>query len=179
MCTNAYLPDRLKVGDINLPTSTSPELAAFRNIRQPTSTVQPPLGRNLLWRFLSHLSLNLLSLADTENLKALLRLYIFPEGRDRSAILANEKRAEGLTGLEVETVTRLVNGLIMRGQEIRLSLSPDNFASRGDMFLFGCIMDYFLGTYASINCFTRLKVKDALSGDTYEWPVRIGDRPLI
>ncbi|MBU2551225.1 MAG: type VI secretion system baseplate subunit TssF [Proteobacteria bacterium] len=179
MCTNALLPERLKVGDINQPTSTSPELAEFTNIRQPTATVQPPLGRNLLWRFLSHLSLNLLSLADSDNLKALLRLYIFPEGRDRAAILANEKRVEGISSLEIHTVNRLVNGLIMRGQEIHLGLSPDNFASRGDMFLFGSIMDHFLGTYASINCFTRLKVKDALSGDIYEWPVRVGDRPLI
>jgi type VI secretion system protein ImpG len=179
MCTNSSLPENLKYGDITEPTSTSPELCSFTNIRPPTAVVQPPLGKNLLWRFLSHVSLNLLSLANKENLKVLLRLYVFPDGRDRSAILANEKRIEGIMDLKVVTVDRLVKGLTMRGQEIQLGLNTDNFASQGDMFLFSSVMDHFLGTYASINCFTSLTVVDSLKGDTYQWPFRMGDRPLI
>ncbi|MEW5724751.1 MAG: type VI secretion system baseplate subunit TssF [Thermodesulfobacteriota bacterium] len=179
MCTNAALPESLKYGDITEPTSSSPELCEFTNILPPTAMVQPPLGSNLLWRFLSHLSLNLLSLADTGNLKALLRLYIFPEGRDKATIVANEKRIEGLAGVSVKPFDRLVRGLTLRGQEITLKVIPDHFASRGDMLLFGSVMDHFLGTYANINSFTILKVIDALKGDVYPWPARIGDRPLI
>lgn len=179
MCTNSSLPENLKLGDISQPTSTSPELCEFRNILSPSSVVQPPLGQNLLWRFLSHLSLNLLSLADTENLKTLLKLYIFPDGSDRSAILANEKRIEGIADVSVKTEDRLVSGITIRGQEINLKLNSDHFAGLGDMYLFGSIMDHFLGTYAAINCFTRLRVEDSLKGDVYEWPERMGDRPLI
>ncbi|MEW6261642.1 MAG: type VI secretion system baseplate subunit TssF [Thermodesulfobacteriota bacterium] len=178
-CTNAALPENLKLGDISQATSSSPDLCAFKNILPPTSVVQPPLGQNLLWRFLSHLSLNLLTLATRDNLKAMLRLYIFPDSRDRAVILANEKRLEGIVDLSVRTVNRLVAGLALRGQEINLKLNPDHFASRGDLYLFGGVMDYFLGTYASVNCFTHLTVTDSLKGDRYEWPVRTGDRQLI
>lgn len=179
LCTNANLPENLKYGDISEATDSSPELCEFRNIQPPTAQVQPPLGKNLLWRFLSHLSLNLLSLADVASLKALLKLYIFPDGRDRTSIMANEKRIEGITGFEADMVDRLVKGMVMRGQEIRLRISPDQFASPGDAFLFGMIMDRFLAGYASINCFTRLRVEDTLKGEVYQWPLRLGDHPLI
>jgi type VI secretion system protein ImpG len=179
MCTNANLPENLKYGDISEATDSSPELCEFRNILPPTAQVQPPLGKNLLWRFLSHLSLNLLSLADVDSLKALLKLYIFPDGRDRTAIMANEKRIEGIVGFESEMVDRLVKGMVIRGQDMRLKVSPDQFASRGDAFLFGMIMDRFLAGYASINSFTRLQVEDTLKGEVYQWPLRLGDHPLI
>ena len=178
-CTNAEMPTSLQVGDISRQTSSSPELCEFRNIKRPTAPVEPPIGKDTLWRLLSHLSLNLLSLADKDNIKALLRLYIFPGTRDRSANLANEKRIDGIMDLKVRTVNRLFAGVNLRGQAIDLKLNPDNFASPGDMNLFGAIMDYFLGTYASINCFTQLRVEDSLKGEAHQWPVRTGDRPLI
>jgi type VI secretion system protein ImpG len=151
----------------------------FRNIRPPTASVLPPLGTNLLWRFLSHLSLNYLSLAKTENLKALLQLYIFTESRDRAAILANAKRVGGIEGIEARPSNRLVSGFLMRGQEIQARLRQENFAGPGDMYLFGCILDHFLGGYASINSFTQFVVQEVQKGDQYRWPARVGDRPLI
>jgi type VI secretion system protein ImpG len=67
----------------------------------------------------------------------------------------------------------------MRGQEFNLQLNANHFASRGDVVLFGTIMDYFLGTYASINSFTHLNVRDTVRGEIIEWKPRLGDRPLI
>jgi type VI secretion system protein ImpG len=179
LCTNGSLPENLRVGDLAFPTSDSPEFVEFRNIRPPTASVLPPLGTNLLWRFLSHLSLNYLSLAKTENLKALLQLYIFPESRDRAAILANAKRVGGIEGIEARPSNRLVSGFLMRGQEIQARLRQENFAGPGDMYLFGCILDHFLGGYASINSFTQFVVQEVQKGDQYRWPARVGDRPLI
>jgi type VI secretion system protein ImpG len=40
-------------------------------------------------------------------------------------------------------------------------------------------MDRFLGGYASINTFTRTTVQEVAKGEAYEWPARVGDRPLI
>jgi len=179
LCTNGSLPESLRIGDISLPTSSSPEFVDFRNIQPPTNSIAPPLGTNLLWRLLSHLSLNYLSLARMENLRALLELYIFPEGHDRAVTLANRKRISGIENIEARPSNRLVSGIMMRGQEIQLKLRQDNFASQGDMFLFGCIMDHFLGNYASINAFTRLIIQEVLKGDLYQWPPRLGDHPLI
>jgi type VI secretion system protein ImpG len=178
-CTNGSLPETLRLGDISQPTSRSPEFVEFKNIKPPTNSVLPPLGTNLLWRFLSHLSLNYLSLARAENLRALLGLYLFPEGRERTAILANKKRISGIENVEVKPSDRLVSGVMMRGREIKLNIRQDQFASQGDMFLFGCVLDQFLGGYASINSHTRLIIQEVMKGDIYQWPARLGDHPLI
>ena len=129
--------------------------------------------------FLSHLSLNYVSLAKAENLRALLELYVFEKGRDRTLALANKRRIAGLEKLVTKPADRLVSGILMRGREIMLSARNDHFASQGDLYLFGCVLDYFLGAYASMNSFTTLKLKEVLRGDLYQWPPRIGERPLI
>lgn len=179
LCTNGTLPENLRVGDIIRPTNTTPEYVEFRNITPPTASVSPPLGTNLLWRLLSHLSLNYLSLSRVENLRALLELYLFPETRERVATLANKRRIAGIQSVEANPSDRLVSGIMMRGQEIKLRIRQDHFASAGDLFLFGCVLDHFLGGYASVNTYTRFSIQEILKGDIYQWPARIGDRPLI
>jgi len=179
LCTNGSLPESLHTGDICIPTSSSPEFVDFQNIRPATSNVLPPLGTDLLWRLQSHLSLNYLSLSSAENLKALLSLYTFVSNRDRVALTANKRRIAGIETIEARTCSRLVTGVMMRGQEIWAKLRQDHFASPGDLFLFGCVLDEFLASYASLNTYTQLAIQDAVKGDTYQWPARIGDHPLI
>lgn len=178
-CTNGTLPEALRVGDISQATSDTPETAEFRNITPATFSVAPPLGTNLLWRLISHLSLNHLSLARGENLRALLELYLFPDSRDRVSLAANKKRIAGIEGVDARPSDRLVGGLPMRGQEVEIRLRQDHFAGPGDMYLFGCVLDYFLGNYSSINTFMRLSVLETLKGDVSRWPVRIGNHPLL
>jgi type VI secretion system protein ImpG len=178
-CTNGGLPCGLQLGDISIPTSSSPGFAEFSNVRPPTVNVPPPLGSNLLWRLLSHLSLNYVSLGNADNLRALLELYIPQESRDRASVMANQKRVEGIRGVQAKPVNRLVSGISMRGQNITLKMNQDHFAGLGDLFLFGCVLDCFLSAYASLNTFTQLNVDELLKGDHYQWPVRIGDRFLI
>jgi len=178
-CTNGRLPEGLQLGDISKPTSSSPEFVEFKNITPPTTNVLPPLGTNLLWRLLSHLSLNYLSLSKAENLRELLELYIFEETRDRTSVIANRKRIAGIESIETTGTERLVSGIMMRGRSIRLNARQDHFASPGDLYLFGCIMDHFMGNYASINTYTHLSIKEVLKGDLYRWPARIGAHPLI
>jgi len=178
-CTNGTLPESLRAGDICVPTSSSPEFVEFKNIRPTTSYVLPPLGSNLLWRLQSHLSLNYLSLASAQNLKALLELYTFPSARDRSALMAIKKRIAGIEEVKASPASRIVGGAMMRGQDITVRLRQDHFASYGDLYLFGCTLDEFLSSYGSINTYTRFVVQEISRGDTYQWPVRIGDHPLI
>lgn len=181
LCTNASLPRSLQMGDVSQPTSSSPEFAEFKNIRPPTDNVSPPVGRgtNLLWRLLSHLSLNYISLSESENLRALLGLYVSIAGRDRATVLANRKRITGIEDVKSNTSNRLVTGVMMRGQAITLKMREDHFAGSGDLFLFGCILDYFFGSYASINTYTQVFIEETLKGEQYQWPARVGDHPLI
>jgi type VI protein secretion system component VasA len=39
-------------------------------------------------------------------------------------------------------------------------------------------MDKFFSEYSSINSFTRLRIKEVLSGETFTWSDKAGGRPL-
>ncbi|MGD8882545.1 MAG: type VI secretion system baseplate subunit TssF [Desulfobacterales bacterium] len=179
LCTNGFLTEEIRTGDIAVPTSSTPEQVAFKNLRPPTSNILPPLGTDLLWRLVSHLSLNYASLSNTENLQTLLNLYLFKDARKPEAFLANQKRVAGIQSIDSGGSDRLVSGIMMRGRDIGLEARHDHFASPGDLFLFGSILEHFLGGYASINTFTRLTLREVITGETYQWPARLGDHPLI
>ncbi|MFO8031367.1 MAG: type VI secretion system baseplate subunit TssF [Desulfohalobiaceae bacterium] len=179
MCTNGDLAQNLEVGDINRPTESSPELAQFANIRIPTSPVQPPLDKNMLWRFLSHLYLNYLSIAEVNSLQEILKIYIFTDTRDRSQVLANTQRVEAIRELHFERSHRIIKGRVLHGQDIVITLDPNGFTGLGDMQLFSSVLDRLLAGYAAINNYTRLIVLDTRKKELFKWPPRLGDRPLL
>jgi len=179
LCTNGQLAENLQLGDISVPTASSPVLLDFANITPVTAPAEPPLGKNVLWRFLSHLSINFLSLADVTALRELLNLYIFSDSRDQARIAANRKRISGIESLAIHPEERLVSVHMMRGQRIQLDIRQDHFACTGDLFLFGSVMDRFFSVYASMNTFTRLRLRDTIKGEEYRWPSRLGGEALL
>lgn len=178
-CTNHELPGSLKLGDISQPTSSSPERLSFRNIRPVTPQLNPPADEHLLWRMISHISLNFLSLADAANLKMMLGLYIFSERQDHGREIANRHRVAGIESLVAEPETRLVGRRMLSGQWLRLGCRSSHFASLGGLYLFGCVIERFLGDYAAINAYTRLELTDSDSGAVFEWPARLGRQCLL
>ena len=177
--TNGSLPERLQAGDIRDHTDNSPGLLDFRNIIAPTSMVEPPARNQIIWKFLSHLSLNFMRLANAETMKTLLALYIFAEGKNKSQIAANQRRIDGIQEITTEPTDRLVKSVVMRGQKIRAVMRQDHFAGLGDMYMFGSVLDRFLGMYAAMNIFTQFEMTDSISGETFVWEPRLGTRPLI
>lgn len=179
-CTNRALPESLKLGDLCKPTSTSPDRMTFRNIRRMTTPLNPPSGEALLWRLISHVSLNFLSIANAENLRALLSLYVFSERLEQGAETANRRRIDSIQDVTATRETRLIGrGSILRGQQVRIKCRQDFFASIGDMYLFGCVLDRFVADYAGINSYTRVEVEDAFTGALFKWPPRLGQQPLL
>ncbi len=178
LCTNGSLPESLRPGDVRVPTDTSPALADFVNLAPPTAPSAPPLGHNLLWRLLSHLFLNYLSVATADNLRAMLKLYIFSNTRDKAQAVANSKRVEAIVDLKAESCRRFLKGRLHRGRHIDLTLDPQGFSGPGDLYLFGSVLDSFLAGYAGVNSFTRLTVSDSLKRDVISWPEKLGDRFL-
>ena len=179
-CTNHNLPVSLKIGDISQPTASSPDRMSFSNIRPLTAPLDPPLGETLLWRLISHVSLNFLSLADANNLRTLLGIYIFSERNEISLDAANRRRIDGIQSVEVTRDTRLVGrGSLMRGQRIVLKCRLDYYAGEGDMFMFGSVVERFLANYAPINSYTRVEMVDVFSGESFQWPPRLGNQVLL
>jgi type VI secretion system protein ImpG len=178
MCTNGALPERLQFGDISVQTSDSPELVTFKNVIAPTSTVEPPRKKGILWRFLSHLSLNYLPVADTGNFKELLGLYIFSEGRDRSRIESNMRQVEGISKVTVLPVRRLLKGNMVHGQRIEVTMSKDHFASMGGLYLFASVLNQFFKMYGAIHTLTQFSVIESSTGETFRWPDETGAKWL-
>ncbi|MHB8111394.1 MAG: type VI secretion system baseplate subunit TssF, partial [Syntrophorhabdaceae bacterium] len=154
-CTNGQLPEKLQFGDISVETSDSPELLTFRNVVPPSFYIEPPHGRNVLWRFLSHLTLNYLSIANSENLKELLTLYVLEEGRDRTRISGNTREIQGISDLTLEPVRRLVRGNMVQGQKITIAANRDYYSSQGNLLLFVSVLDHFFGAYSAMHSFTQ------------------------
>lgn len=178
-CSNGQLPAKLREGDINKATANTSELVEFSNMIRPSEFQNSPSGQSLLWRLLSHLSLNYLSLADTENFKSLLGLYIFSSGSGNKQEAVNRKKIDGIEHIQVEPCDRLVQGIVMRGQSIRIRINSSHFASKGDMYMFGLLVDTLFASFASLNSFTELEMTDVNSDESYRFPVKIGDKPLI
>jgi type VI secretion system protein ImpG len=178
-CSNGSHASKLKPGDISKRTSGTSEMIEFSNLLAPSESQNAPSGNAILWRLLSHLSLNYLSLAETDNLKALLELYIFPGNSGNQQDVVNRKRIDGIQEITVKGCDRLVGGVSMRGQAINISVNPANFISTGDMYLFGMLLNHLLGSFASLNSFTEFSLTDSASAEVYSWPIRVGDRPLI
>ncbi|MDH5387807.1 MAG: type VI secretion system baseplate subunit TssF [Gammaproteobacteria bacterium] len=178
-CSNGNIPSNLRLGDICKRTKCTPELVEFKNIMQPSDSQRIPSGKSMLWRLLSHLSLNYLSLAEVDNFKALLGLYIFTSGAGNKQEAINRKCIEGVVDIKVAPCDRLVSGIPMRGQAINVHVNSKSYSCSGDMYLFGMLLDYLFGSFASLNSFTEFTMTDSVSDVVFKWAPRTGDRPLI
>jgi type VI secretion system protein ImpG len=176
--TNRNLASRLKVGDVNVPTASSPEFARFRNITPISRSLRPPLGRGLHWRMISHLSLNYLSLKSVDALRGILELYNYQALYDRQAARENILRLEGLVAMETRPVERLMRGSPVRGTSVHLDMNESNFAGEGDMYVFATVLNEFFSLYATLNALTELDVRGTKFGEIYKWPPRLGKQAI-
>ncbi|GMU22018.1 MAG: hypothetical protein AMXMBFR13_21060 [Phycisphaerae bacterium] len=175
-CTNRHLPLELRAGDITERTDSSPPNTRFRNLIKPTPTVCPPLGRQLHWRLISHMSLNYVSLTNAGHFKELLRVYDFQSEHDAQRALAHQRMLDGILSMRSSFGERMVRGAPLRGSQVDLELHEDHFAGEGDAYLFARILDRFLGLYTTINAYTQLILRLARSGQVYTFPARWGEQ---
>jgi type VI secretion system protein ImpG len=181
LCHNGDLPHQLTInhpdGDFELPGGGP--IKRVTALIQPTELVQPMIGKPLLWRFLSLLSLNFVSLVEggPDALQELLRLH------NRRDSAAAEKQIQAIVGLSANPTyarIRSDHGLTFaRGQRVELELDEEQFVG-GGVYLFGSVLDRFLGLYTTLNSFSVLRVrtrqrKEALN----EWPPRAGWKALV
>jgi len=148
-------------------------------LRKPTATLRPPLGRGALWRLISHLALNYLSIVEEgkEAFQELLRLYNFSDSVDL------EKQVAGILSLESRRhFARIIseNGIMFaRGTRVEMQFDEDEFVG-GGVFLFTAVIERFLALYASLNSFSQLVVKTRQRREVLkEWPPRAGQAILM
>jgi type VI secretion system protein ImpG len=189
-CTNRDLPSQLQRAgeDLYFELEMAAPLSRVRCVRSPTATLRPPVRRGAYWRLLSHLNLNHLSLADQDEgraaLQEMLRLYDFSDPESGQQLAAvNRQIIEGVVGLQSRRVvgrtgTAISSGFA-RGIEVTVELDEQKYVGTG-AFLFACVLERFLGLYASINSFSQL-VARSKQGEGYlkKWPPRAGEQLLL
>ena len=158
-CTNRDLPSRLPFGnqDSDFEMEGAAAMKRIVALRKPTQPVRPELGKGALWRLVSHLSLNYLSLVDEgkEALQEILRLY------DVGRTAYSQNVIQSIVEINSRPhFTRLVSDQgvsFARGLRIEMELDEDQFTG-GGAFLFADVLERFFGLAASLNSFTQLSV---------------------
>jgi type VI secretion system protein ImpG len=184
LCTNRDLPLHMPIGlsDTDFTLTSGAPVGAVRCVAGPSWPQPSHAHGDTAWRLISHLSLNYLSLADSDSrqgavaLRELLALY------GDLAEASVRKQIEGVRSVQAVPITRRapIPGPVVfaRGQEITVTLDEAAFEGSG-IFLMGAVLERFFAKYASINSFTETVVKSTERGEIIRWPARIGRRPTL
>ncbi len=180
-CTNRDLPGRLPFGnqDSDFELEGAAPMRRIVALRKPTGPVRPPMGKSVLWRLVSHLSLNYLSLVSEgkDALQEILRLY------DLGRTAYSQNVIQSIVQVRSRPhFARLVSeqGVsFARGLRIEMEIDEDQFTG-GGAFLFAAVLERFFGLAASLNSFTQLSVTTPQRKEgLYEWEPRSGRRLLV
>ncbi len=164
----------------------------------PTRPCRPVDDDTTIWRLISHLTLNHLSLlhpddakpawkrvseqespADraridsAEPLREILKLYDIADSNETQNLIA------GVLAVSARWSTARPGGPssvgVCRGLEVTVHFDEDRFTGSG-LYLFGAVLERFFGMYCSINSFTRTIVTTNRRDDRVcRWPARAGD----
>jgi type VI secretion system protein ImpG len=182
-CLNRDLPSRLPFGgdQPRLELEGGAPLSSIRCLTKPTPTLRPPLGKGALWRLISHLSLNHLSIAEGEGaadaLREILRLYDLRDSAETRATI------DGIVSVGSRPTTGRApasrQGGICRGVEVRVEFDPERFTG-GGIYLFASVLERFLSLYTTVNSFTRtVATVKGREGVLRRWPARAGETVLL
>ena len=182
LCTNRDLPLQMPVGHgtTDLQLEVGAPVASIRCISGPTRP-RPSLAHSsgeMVWKFISHLSLNYLSITDAgaTGLKEMLRLYV-----DANDVVAL-KQIDGVRSLDSSPLICQLptKGPITfgRGLAIELTIDEESFEGVGP-FLLGAVLERFFAKYTSINSFTQTTLHTTQRQEVARWPVRAGCRHIL
>jgi type VI secretion system protein ImpG len=180
-CSNFDLPSRLPFGleEGDFSAEDFPVVQKITALRRPTPSYDPPDEKGQLWRLVSQLSLNYLSLAEegVTSFQEILRLHNFTD----SSYLENQ--IGGITALSSRPHFAIMQSgfgnIPARGMRLEIDFDERQFVG-GGVYLFANVLDRFLGNYTSINSFCQLAARTNQRKEMLgEWPPRAGNKPLL
>lgn len=196
LCLNRDLPRRLPFGGGQPRLQVVGKSLVRAECLTPfTHTCRPELRHGTMWRLISHLTLNHLSLVNNSDgasaLREILTLYDYRDSPETKDII------EGLLSVRGERVVGRTDSApagACRGMHVELELDEDKFAG-GGIFLFAAVLECFLGLYTSINSFSRVtaysnrretelhtfdpRPDKANKAKLHVWPPRPGERVIL
>jgi type VI secretion system protein ImpG len=178
-CTNRDLPLAmpLGVGKTDFILDDGGPLQAVRVLGGPSQPLPSFAEGNMAWRLINQLSLNYLSLVDSEPsqgahaLRELLALYCHPLD------LGAQRQVEGVRSVSSRAITRRMPtpGPITFGRGLEITVTMDDGAFEGaGAFVLGGVLSHFFAQYVSINAFTETVIRTVVRGEIMRWPARGG-----
>jgi type VI secretion system protein ImpG len=180
-CFNGDLPSRLPFGGdaSDFELEGGGPIARVSALVKPTASVRPPLGQPLLWRLISQLSLNHLSLVDDggDALRELLLLH------DLAGTAVGAQHVQGVAAVRSAPAHARVtteHGLAFaRGRRVEVEFDEEQFVG-GGAYLLAAVLERFLGAYASLNSFIQLQARSRQRRRPLRlWPPRSGWKTLV
>ncbi|HSK41534.1 MAG TPA: type VI secretion system baseplate subunit TssF [Arenibaculum sp.] len=178
LCTNRGVAEQLAPGT-RLQIEVDAPVKVVTCLNKPTAQVTPPMRGDTLWRLVSNLSVNHLSLDDGQRSLRALREILVLYGTGATA----GQQVSGMVDLSSRRIVRRVGGEawrgFCRGTEVTVGFDEDQFVG-SNPFLLAAVLDRFLGLYASINSFTQLVIKSRQRDGIWKtWPPRAGERTVL
>lgn len=185
ICTNRDLTNQIPFGGedphFSFVEQTTDLVKAIKCLLPITSPKRPFLKDGARWRYVSHLSLNHLSLTNDEEgiaaLRSLLKLYEFDNNNAHQNLLEGLLHIQSLPATARNPNSQRGN-VFWQGSKIILQVDESKFTGTS-IFLFGCILERFFALYATINSFTELSIATTHRGEIYRWKPRAGDKALF
>ena len=156
-------------------------IAVIRCLTPFTPTLRPPRGHGALWRAVSQLSLNHLSISGGEQgaeaLREILRINDLADTAVTRSIIGSIRSVTSRPTM-IRVREQGVLGLC-RGTEITVELDSEKLAASG-AWQFAVVLDRFLASYATVNSFVQLVTKTGAAGEIpRRWAPRTGTRELV
>lgn len=181
LCHNGDLPSRLPFGgadgDFQMPGGGP--VTRIVSLVKPTEVIHPPADRSRLWRLISLLSLNYVSLVEggPEVIRELLRLHNF------TGSPAAEKQVEGILAVKAAPSHARIVGeqgiAFARGQRVEILFDEEQYVG-GGVYLMASVLERFLALYVSLNSFCTLAARTRQRKELLrEWPPRSGWKTLL
>ncbi|MBX4996166.1 type VI secretion system baseplate subunit TssF [Rhizobium lentis] len=186
LCSNRHLPLLLPIGqnETDFTLEIGAPITATRCLSLPSRPRHSSASGDVAWKLISHLSLNYLSITNSNNnshggaeaLRELLRLYVDPE----DALAA--RQIDGIREIQSRPIDRRLPGggqaAVARGTEISVILDEAAFEGVG-IFPLTSVLNQFFARYVSINSFTEMVVSTLQRGKVMRWPTMLGRRTAL
>jgi len=184
LCTNRDLPLLMQTGSTNsdFVMDANAPVEGVRVVAGPTAPRASLAEGPYTWRVINHLSLNYLSLMDTEegdaaaSLRELLSLY------GSVSDPGTRKQINSLRHVQSAPITRRVHGpgqiAFARGLEILVTMEEEATEGAGS-FLLGAVLERFFAKHVSLNSFTETVIRTEEQGELKRWQARMGQRKLV
>lgn len=184
LCTNRDLSLHMPIGQgsSDFTMDISAPYVSIRCLGAPTSPKSSYAEGPIAWRVINHLSLNYLSLTDTNGgggvaaFRDILRLY------SDTSVPQTRRQVDGVKSISSKPITRRITSAgtiaFARGLEITVTFEETAFEGSG-VFLLGAVLEQFFAKYVSINSFTETVIKTLKRGEVIRWPMRTGLRQIL